>query len=344
MKQARIIEISRFGPPEVLRIREESVPDLEPNDILIQVKAVGLNFADVFERLGLYAAAPKAPFVPGFEVAGVVDEVGGQVKKYKPGQKVFGVTRFGGYKSYVKIEQNLVRLLPKRFSFEEGAGFPTTYLTAYHGLINLGHIKEGEKVLIHAAAGGVGTAAIQLAKIFKADIYATCGSEDKRAFLNNMGVFHVINYRQQDFAKEIRRLNQGGGVDLVLDSVGGSTFRKGYDLLNPMGRLVIFGLGSMMPSGRRPNWLKLAYQYVTLPRFNPFKMMPDNKTIAAFHLAYMFDHADALNTAFEQLLTWANRGKLRPVIGETFSFEQAAEAHDYLQSRKSIGKVILRLN
>ncbi|MFQ5605862.1 MAG: medium chain dehydrogenase/reductase family protein [bacterium] len=343
MKKARIIEISRFGSPDVLKIIEEDVSDLETNEVLIDVRAVGLNFADIFERLGLYKAAPKAPFVPGFEVSGVIAEVGAEVKQYEPGQKVLGVTRFGGYKSLVKLDQSFVRLLPNGFSFQEGAGFPTTYLTAYHGMINLGHIKEGERVLIHAAAGGVGTAAIQLAQIFNAEIYATCGSDEKVDFLGTMGDFHVINYTRRDFEKEIRRLNQGGGVDLVLDSVGGTTSRKSYNLLNPMGRLVIFGLGSMMPSGRRTNWLKLAYQYLTLPRFNPFKMMPENKTISAFHLAYMFDFIAAFSKAFDRLLIWANEGKLRTVIGKTYPFEQAAEAQKYLQSRKSIGKVILEV-
>ncbi|MFQ5771815.1 MAG: zinc-binding dehydrogenase [bacterium] len=202
-------------------------------------------------------------------------------------------------------------------------------------------MKKGEKVLIQAAAGGVGTAAIQLSQIFDAEIFATCGSDAKVEFLEKMAVQHVMNYQIHDFESEIRRINQGGGVDLIMDSVGGATFRKGYRLLNPMGRLVIFGLGNMMPSGRRPNWLKLAYQYLTLPRFNPFDMMPDNKTIAAFHLAYMFDYEQQFQTAFDQLLQWANEGKIRPVINKTFPFENAAEAQIYLQSRKSIGKVIL---
>ncbi len=344
MKSAQIIEITRFGPSEVLKIREEPISALSDGEVLVEVKAVGLNFADIFERMGLYAAAPKAPFVPGFEVAGTVAEVGLGVKNLTVGQRVFAVTRFGGYKSYVKTDQALVKPLPDGFSYEEGAGFPTTYLTAYHGMINLGHIAVGEKVLIHAAAGGVGTAALQIAKIFQSEIFATCGSPAKIEFIKSIADLHAINYKSQDFEQEIRRLNSGKGVDLIMDSIGGRSFRKGYRLLNPMGRLIIFGLGDMMPSGRRRNWLKLAYRYLTLPRFNPFKMMPDNKTIAAFHLAYMFESVNRLGKAFAQLLEWANAGKLRPIIGRTFPFEQAAQAHDYLQSRKSIGKVILTLD
>ncbi|MFQ5824227.1 MAG: medium chain dehydrogenase/reductase family protein [bacterium] len=343
MPSVGIIEITRFGPPEVLKIRQEPIPEIGAEEVLIQVKAIGLNFADIFERLGLYQAAPKAPFVPGFEATGVIEKVGQRVHNFKPGQRVIAVTRFGAYKTYLKVKQNFIHQLPSDFSFEEGAGFPTTYLTAYHGLFNLGHLQKGEKVVIHAAAGGVGTAAVQLLQIYDAEIFATCGSEAKVDFLKNMGVQHIINYKTQDFEKEIRKINQGGGVDVIMDSVGGSTFRKGYNLLNPMGRLVIFGLGSMMPTGKRPNWIKLAYQYLTLPRFNPFKMMPDNKTIAAFHLAYMFDYVKDFRLAFDSLLKWANEGRLRPVIGKTFPFEQAAEAQTYLQSRKSIGKVILKV-
>ncbi|MFQ5865841.1 MAG: medium chain dehydrogenase/reductase family protein [bacterium] len=344
MHTARIIEITRFGPPEVLKIREESVPELGSEDILIEVKAIGLNFADIFERLGLYKAAPKAPFVPGFEVAGVVTEVGDLVSSFRPGQRVLALTRFGAYKTYLKVREDFARLLPADFSFEEGAGFPATYLTAYHGLFKIGHLRRGERVLIHAAAGGVGTAEVQLAQIYDAEIFATCGSETKVEFVKNMGVQHVINYRTQNFEKEIRKINDGGGVDLIMDSVGGSTFRSGYRLLNPMGRLVIFGLGSMMPTGKRPNWIKLAYQYLTMPRFNPFKMMPDNKTVAAFHLAYLFGYVEEFREPFDLLLKWANEGKIRPVIGKTFPFQLAADAQKYLQSRKSIGKVILTVD
>jgi len=323
MKKARVIEITKFGPPEVLQVKEEPLPEPARKEVRIDVKAVGLNFADVFERLGLYEAAPKAPFVPGFEVAGVVDSVGESVGAHKPGDRVFAVTHFGGYKSCLNISVDFVRPLPADFSFEEGAGFPTTYLTAYHGMVNLAHIKKGESILIHAAAGGVGTAALQIAQIFGAEIFATCGSEGKVQFLKTLGDFHIINYREDDFEKAIRSMNNGRGVDIVMDSVGGKSFRKGYELLNPLGRLIIFGLGDMMPARRR-NWLKLAWKYLTQPRFNPFDMIPDNKTVAGFHLAYMFDYVELFDAAIAELLTWANQGRLRPIIGRVFPFEEAA--------------------
>lgn len=338
---ARIIEITRFGPPEVLKIKEVPIPKPGSEEVLIEVRAIGLNFADIFERLGLYKAAPKAPFVPGFEVSGIIKEVGQKVQGFQIGQRVLGVTRFGGYQTHVKLHQDFVRVLPGDFSFEEGAGLPTTYLTAYHGLFNLAHMKTGERVLIHAAAGGVGTAAIQLVKIFNGEIYATCGSDMKVKFLHEQDVAHAINYTTHDFEKEIRSLTGGGGVDIVMDSVGRKTFRKSYRLLNPMGRLVVYGLGGLMPRGKRINWVKLVFQYLTLPRVNPFNMMAENKTIAAFHLAYMFKFVHEFHQAMDQLMKWANQGKIRPIIGKTFPFEQAAEAQNFLQSRKSVGKVIL---
>lgn len=342
MKKARVIEITKFGPPEVLQVKEEILPEPARNEVRIDVKAVGLNFADVFERLGLYAAAPKAPFVPGFEVAGVIDSVGEDVPSYDPGDRVFAVTHFGGYKSCLNLSADFVRPLPDDYSFEEGAGFPTTYLTAYHGMLNLAHIKQKESLLIHAAAGGVGTAAIQIAQIFDAEIFATCGSEAKVQFLKTLGEFQIINYREEDFAKVIRQKNNGSGVDIVMDSVGGKSFRKGYELLNPLGRLIIFGLGDMMPARRR-NWLKLAWKYLTLPRFNPFDMIPDNKTVAGFHLAYMFDYVDLFDASITELLTWANQGRLKPIIGRVFPFGEAAAAQRFLQSRQSVGKVILKV-
>lgn len=339
-RTARVVEISRFGPPEVMRIREETVPEVGPREVLIRVRGIGLNFADIFERLGLYKAAPKPPFVPGFEVAGEVLELGEEVHGLTRGACVLGLTRFGGYRTVIKLFESFVRPIPEPFSFEEAAGFPTTYLTAYHGLFHLAHFQKGEKVLIHAAAGGVGTAAVQLAQLYDAEIFATCGAEAKVKFLREkMGVKHVINYRTQDFEAEIRKV--ADGVDVIMDSVGGATFRKGYRLLNPMGRLIIFGLGSLMPSDKRPNWLKLAVQYLALPRLNPFHLISDNKTVAGFNLVFLFNYTDRFTRAFEQLLAWAAEGKLRTVVGKTFPFEEVAEAQNYLQSRASIGKVIL---
>ncbi|RMF66187.1 MAG: hypothetical protein D6743_06805 [Calditrichaeota bacterium] len=339
--KAKVVEITRFGGPEVLRLREEEVRTPGPGEVGIQVKAAGLNFADIFERLGLYKASPKPPFAPGFEVSGVVDKVGEEVQSVQPGDRVIGVTRFGAYRTYLVLDQTLVRKMPPAFSFEEAAGFPTTYLTAYHGLVNLGHLQPGETVLIHSAAGGVGTAAVQIARIFNAQIFATCGSEEKVKFLREQGVKHVINYRTQDFAKEVRK--SARGVDLIMDSVGGSTFRRGYKLLNPMGRHIIFGLSDLMPSGGKVNWPKLAIKYLRLPRFNPYHLMTDNKSIAGYNLVYLFEYLELFNESFARLLGWAEEGKLKPIIGKVFPFEQAAEAQTYLQSRKSIGKVILRV-
>lgn len=342
IRTAQIIEITHHGRPEALKIREAAIGGLGDEEVLIQVKAIGLNFADIFERMGLYEAAPNPPFVPGFEVSGVIAEIGRNVKDFQAGQKVIGVTRFGAYTTFLKVDQKFVRHLPSNFSFAQGSGLPTTYLTAYHGLFNLGHLKEREKVLIHAAAGGVGTAALQLAKIFDAEIYATCGSDEKVEFLKSLNIPYIFNYRKQNFETEIVRLNRGG-IDLIMDSVGGTTLRQGYRLLNPMGRLIIFGLSSMMPTGKRANWLKLAYQYLCLPRFNPVKMIPENKTMAAFNLVYLFDYIESFNNAFGQILRWAEEGKVKPIIGKIFPFEQVTEAQNFLQGRNSIGKVILEV-
>ncbi len=344
MHEAAVIEISKFGPPEVLKIRKQSIAPPAPDEMIIRVRAIGLNFADIFERLGLYAAAPKAPFVPGFEVAGTVEEVGSSVEQFERGQRVLAVTRFGGYQTLLKTQQSLVRALPDDFTFEEGAGFATTYLTAYHGLLNLAHLQHQESVLIHAAAGGVGTAAVQIAQVFDAEIFATCGSQEKTNFLKEMGIEHTIDYRKTDFEKEVRSRSDTGGIDIIMDSVGGETFRKGYRLLNPMGRLIVFGLGDLMPSGRKPNWPKLAYKYLTLPRFGPAKLIGDNKTVAGFNLAYMFKFKSTFSDSMDQLMAWVRDGRLRTVVGRTFPFEQAAQAQTYLQSRQSIGKVVLTVD
>jgi len=337
----RGIYITRHGGPEVLQIGDVLVPEPGLTDVMIDVRAVGMNFADVYCRLGLYEASPRPPFIPGFEVAGVVVAVGEHVADFEPGDRVIGVSRFGAYAECVVVPRWQVMRIPESCSFEEAAGFPAAFMTAYHGLVTLGRIRDGMTVLIHAAAGGVGTAALQLSRRHEVTIIATAGSADKMRLASELGAHHTINYRREDFEAVVRGLTRGNGVDLVLDSVGGDCFSKSYRLLRKMGHLVTIGSATMMPESSRIHWIRLAWQYLTRPRLDPLAMIGENRTVSGFNLVHLFGELDVLNRSFSDLESWWSSGEIAPVLGRIFPFSEAGRAQEELRRRKTTGKVIL---
>jgi NADPH:quinone reductase-like Zn-dependent oxidoreductase len=344
-KEERVAEqrivVTKVGGPEVLRPEPFAPAAPAPGEVGIEVRAIGLNFADIFCRLGLYKAAPPLPFSPGFEVAGVVAEVGDGVGEFQAGDRVFAVTRFGGYTTHLTVGASRVRPLPEGWSFAEGAGFPTTYLTAHHGLVNLGQLRRGETVVVHSAAGGVGTAACQVARGLGARVIGTVGSEVKRGVALEAGAGDVVVSRTSDVWDDIDRLTKGAGVDVVFDAVGGRGLKRGFDALRPGGRLVVYGFAAMMPRGGRRNWPLLAWRFLRTPRFSPFTMVESNRTVAGFNLVHLWEREDLLETSVRELSAMASRGVIRPVIGNTYPFERVGEAHAFLQSRESTGKVVL---
>src|SRR5262245_25965617 len=267
MKASRVV-ITRVGGPDVLRVQEVDVPPPGDGEIAIEVRAAGLNFADVFCRLGLYGAAPPIPFAPGFEVAGEVETVGEGVTRFRPGDRVLAVTRFGGYASRVNVPAALARPLPAGWSFEDGAAFPVVHLTAWYGLVTVGRLVAGETVVVQSAAGGVGTAACQIGRALGARVLATVGSEAKREIARAAGASEVIVSPAYDVWDEVARISSG--VDLVFDAVGGRGLRRALLALRPGGRLVSYGFASMMPKGGRRNWPLLAWRWLRTPRFSPF--------------------------------------------------------------------------
>ncbi|MEQ9365789.1 MAG: zinc-binding dehydrogenase, partial [Leptospirales bacterium] len=232
--------ITKNGGYDVLKAQDAPDPQPGPGEVRIAVKASGVNFADIMARLGMYPDAPPKPCVVGYEVSGVVDALGptpaDALSGLKVGQRVFAITRFGGYASRVCVPALQVFAMPDAMSFEEAAAIPVNYFTAHLGIFFQGNLKDGESFLIHSAGGGVGLAAIQLAKTKNAEIFGTA-STGKHAFIKAMGVRHAIDYRTQDFEGEIARSTKGRGVDLILDAVGGESFTKGYRALAPLGRL-----------------------------------------------------------------------------------------------------------
>lgn len=329
--------IPRTGPPEVLEVRDGPEPTPGPGQVLVRVRAAGVNFADVMARLGLYPDAPKLPCVVGYEVAGLVERVGPGVDGLRPGDRVLAMTRFGGYAEAVAVPVAQVFPLPAAMSFEEGAAIPVNYLTAVLMLRHFGNVRAGDRVLVHAAAGGVGMAAIQLCRIAGAEVIGTA-SASKHAMLREAGVAHTIDYRTQDFEREVRRLTNGRGVDIALDATG--AFGKSYRALAPLGRLVCFGL-SGAASGLGPSRLAALSRIVRLPWFHPIRLMNDNKAVIGVNLGHLWDHLDLLRREMLSLLSDYEAGRIRPVIARAFPLTEAAAAHRFIQERRNVGKVVL---
>jgi NADPH:quinone reductase-like Zn-dependent oxidoreductase len=333
----RAVWIPRPGPPEVLEVREGPEPLPKGGEVLVRVRASGVNFADVAARLGVYPDAPPFPCVVGYEVAGTVERAGADVADLRPGDRVLALTRFGGYAEAVAIPAAQVFPMPAAMSFEEGAAIPVNYLTAVLMLRRFANVREGERVLVHAAAGGVGMAAIQLCRIAGAEVIGTA-SASKHETLRQMGVAHCIDYRIEDFEEGVKRVTGGRGVDVALDATG--AFRKSYRCLAPLGRLVCFGL-SQASGGMAPSRLRALAAVARLPWFHPLKLMSDNKAVVGVNLGHLWDHVGMLRRETMALLADYDAGRIKPVVGRTFPLADAAGAHRFLQERRNVGKVVL---
>jgi NADPH2:quinone reductase len=316
-----------WGGPEHLRLQEVPDPTAGPGQVLVRVHAAGLNFADVAMRLGLYPGTPPAPLRLGFEVSGVVESVGEGVTEFAPGDRVMALPNaheHGGYAEKTVADAASVLPLPPTLSLEEGAAFLVVFLTAYGCLKLCGHLQAGETVLIHAAGGGVGTAAVQLAKRWGAKVIATAGTDEKLARVKDLGADVTINYRTGPFEEAVKEATKGRGVDVVLESVGGEVFEKSLRLLAPLGRLVTVGLASKTPNEVRTS-----------------SLLFHSWAIAGFHMSSLSSRPGLFRSCYDTLLPLLEEGAIRPVIGHRFPLSEASEAHRLLEGRGSFGKVIL---
>jgi NADPH:quinone reductase-like Zn-dependent oxidoreductase len=332
--------VTKYGGPEVLEIRQAPEPTPGPHQVLVRVRAIGLNFADIFGRLGVYPGTPKPPFVPGLEFSGDVAGKGGAVQGFATGQRVMGYSRLGSHAEYVLVNSNLATALPQGMSYEEGASFLATSLTAYHGLIRLANLRAGERLLVHAAAGGVGLATVQMASALGAEIYATAGTEAKVDLVRAHGADLVINYNTMDFAAEILRATNNYGVDVVMDSVGGEVFKKSWSILAQMGRYVLFGVSGVTSAGAL-NRLRAASVFSFMRPIFPPSLMSANKGIFGFNLGTLAGKELYFRDAVLEMVQFYEKGILKPVIGKIFPFDRIVEAHTYLQMRQSVGKVVV---
>ena len=327
--------------------RSSELPDppVGPGELRIAVKAAGINFADTMARVGLYPDAPKLPCVVGYEVAGEVESVGEGVEAHKVGDRVIAGTRFNGQAELVTVPAEQAFPLPKKLSFEEGAAFPVNYATSYAALVIMGGLKQGERVLIHAAAGGVGISATQIAKRIGAEIFGTA-SASKHDAIREQGVEHAIDYRTQDFEQEVRRITGGEGLDVIMDALGPTSFRKDYRLLRQGGRLIMYGASELQTgSGKRnlPSALRsLALMPgATMPWWKSLGLMNENKGVFGLNMLSWWDREGGLDRATEPLLEALQKGELKPVVAEAFPFDRAADAHRFIEERRNVGKVVL---
>ena len=339
----RAVVIPRHGGPEVLEVRELADPPVGAGQVRIAVKAAGINFADLMARSGTYPDAPPLPSVIGYDIAGEVESVGEGVQTHAVGDRVLAGTRFGGYAELVTVDEGQALPLPESFTFEQGAGFVVNYTTAYAGLVVMGGLKRGERVLVQAAAGGVGIAATQVARSVGAEIFGTA-SASKHDAIREQGVDHPIDYRSHDFAAEIDRITGGEGVDVVMDAIGPSSFRKSYRCLRQGGRLIMFGLSEVQTGERRdiPAVVRglARMPLATMPWWKSLGVMNENKGVFGLNMLKWWDR-EGLDRMIEPLAAPLAAGELVPVVAESFPFDRAGDAHTFLAEGKNVGKVVL---
>lgn len=322
-----------------LKITSETLADPAPGEVTVANKAVGLNFADIFAMFGLYSATPKGVFIPGLEYAGIVEKVGAGVTTVKPGDRVMGVTRFGAYTTHLNIEQEYVIPIPSDWSFTEGAAYLVQVLTAYYGLTYLGRIEKGETVLIHSAAGGVGILANRIAKKYGAFTIGTVGNASKIDFCKKEGYDEVI-VRSSNFAADLKKSLGDRDLNVVMECIGGKIFKAGFAQMAAQGRMVIYGAAQYASPGKRPNYLKVIYQYLTRPMIDAQDLAEVNKMVTGFNLIYLYEKKELLHQLLGEI------GELnitKPHVGHTFPFDQLVDAVKLFQTGKTIGKVVIEI-
>jgi NADPH:quinone reductase-like Zn-dependent oxidoreductase len=337
----KAVWIPKHGKPDVLELRQSPDPAPGPGEVTIRVRAAGINFADIMARQGLYPDAPSPPMVVGYEVSGVIDSVGKGVTDRSEGQRVLAMTRFGGYADAVRVGAAQTFVMPELMSFEEAAALPVTYLTAYHMLFNVFRLRAGDHVLIHQAAGGVGTAASQLCKSLGGVTSYGTASKSKHQYVRDNGCDHAIDYHCVDYVEEVRRLTDGRGVDCVLDALGGDDWKKGFSLLRPGGLLISFGWANMAKFGKR-RMSHLIGEFTHLPVWTPIRLMRQNKGVAGVNMGQLWNETELSFDAFTTLLKLYEQGLIKPRVDRCYAFESAAKAHAYIEAGQNTGKVLLK--
>ncbi|WP_424963967.1 quinone oxidoreductase family protein [Ekhidna sp.] len=331
-------QLRKTGKPQILKIENISEPSPDANQVKVKVETIGINYAEILSRKGQYSWAPKKPYVMGMECYGEVTELGGDATKYKVGDKVIVGQQYGSYAEYVCAPEHLCFPAFDAFTPEENAAYIVNFMTAWVALKKLCRVESGERVLIQAAAGGVGTAAVQIGSALGCKVYGTASRDYKLDLIKELGGT-PINYREQDFYQEI--INDGGKINCVLETVGGEVFKKSMKLLDSFGRLVVIGFASMNLKIWNPySWVKT---YLDAPKVNMMKMATESKGVFASHIGYLTENEALTAEIWDELYAFVKEHHLKPIVGKVFPFSQLPEAHTYMESRESVGKLVVKL-
>ncbi|XP_040918486.1 synaptic vesicle membrane protein VAT-1 homolog [Toxotes jaculatrix] len=336
----RALVLTGYGGYDKVKLQvKKGKPALKAGEVLVRVKACGLNFADLMARQGLYDRLPSPPVTPGMECSGVVEAVGEEVTDRKVGDKVMVLNRFGLWQEVAAVPASHTFLIPEGMSFEEAAALPVNYITAYMMLFDFGNLRPNQSVLIHAAAGGVGIAATQLCKTVKDVTVFGTASASKHETISQGGVTHPIDYRTKDYVEEVRKISPKG-MDIILDPLGGSDTHKAYNLLKPMGKLITYGAANML-AGQKKNLLAVAKNWYHQFSIHTLSLIQGNKSVCGFHLGYLDGETELIAQAMNTILDLYKQGKVKPRIDSTWHLEQVGDAMRKMQERNNIGKVIL---
>lgn len=338
MLERQMYRIAKLGSIDNLnRVTEEVAPP-GADEVCVRIKAIGLNFADIFSIQGLYPAAPKKDLIPGLEFSGVIIAVGTAVNEWKVGDRVMGVTKFGAYVSHINIPRRYVISLPAAWSHEEGAGFLVQGLTAYYALTVMGNLQRGMTVLIHSAAGGVGILANRICKKYGAYTIGTVGNSKKLQYLHEEEAYDKVIIRDKDFYQKLLHALGDRELLLVMDCIGGKVLEEGWKAMAPMGRMIAYGSASFAPHGARPNYLKLGWKFIRRPKIDPLRLPSQNKSLMGFNLIYLYEKTDLMHEMLRNLFAL----NLKPQhIGHVYSFGDLHKAIYHFQSGKTIGKVVV---
>ncbi|MBN1153583.1 zinc-binding dehydrogenase [candidate division KSB1 bacterium] len=336
MKQMYIM---KNGGVDVLRLIAADDPLPAAGEVRIRVRASGVNFADIMARMGLYPDAPPKPCVVGYEVSGTIDSVGSGVTERLVGEEVLAVTKFGGYSDVVVVSERQTFVKPKRLSFEQAAAIPVNYLTAYQLLVVMGGLQNGETILIHNAGGGVGLAALEIARHIGARTIGT-SSTRKHEFLKSKGLDHALAYQDGDWYQRLMEITDNKGVELIVDPIGGENWRLNYKALRSTGRLGVFGISNVSQSGKI-NYCRLLMTLLRKPKFDPIHLMNRNRGVFGVNMGHLWHEVDKIREWMRQLLDGVEDGWINPHIDSTFPLQEVASAHLYLEQRKNMGKVLL---
>lgn len=329
----------KTGSLNKLKLTSDNLPYSKSNEVTVEVKAIGLNFADFFCIQGLYKAAPKYNLIPGLEFSGVIIDKGNEVNEFSIGDKVIGVTKFGAFATHINLDKNYLMKLPKDWSYEEGASFVVQALTAYYALKELGNVKQNQIVLIHSVAGGVGIYANRISKRFNCTTIGTVGNSSKIEKIKNEKVDFIL-VRDKHFIEHLREILVDKKIDILLESLTGKYFNNTFKLLAPQGRAIIYGASNFITHTSFPNYFELAFKYFTRPKVDILKLIEQNRSVMGFNLIWLYDKGDYLKSLLNEIIELRLD---RPYIGEIFDFNQMHDAIRKFQSGKTFGKIVVSI-